>query len=86
MQDLLSSPAPEAGWDRLRPVLDDVMHDLNERDREAVLLRFFEGRPFAQVGARLGLSENAARMRVERALDKLHALLARRGITSTTGP
>jgi RNA polymerase sigma factor (sigma-70 family) len=85
MQDLLSSPAPEAGWDRLRPVLDDVMHDLNERDREAVLLRFFEGRPFAQVGARLGLSENAARMRVERALDKLHALLARRGITSTTG-
>jgi RNA polymerase sigma factor (sigma-70 family) len=84
MQELLSSPAPEAGWDRLRPVLDDVMHDLNERDREAVLLRFFEGRPFAEVGARQGLSENAVRMRVERALDKLHVLLARRGITSTT--
>ena len=84
MQDLLSSPAPEAGWEQLRPVLDDVMHDLNERDREAVLLRFFEGRAFAEVGARLGLSENAARMRVERALDKLHGLLARRGITSTT--
>jgi RNA polymerase sigma factor (sigma-70 family) len=84
MQDLLSSPAPEAGWEQLRPVLDDVMHALNERDREAVLLRFFEGRPFAEVGARQGLSENAARMRVERALDKLHSLLARRGITSTT--
>jgi RNA polymerase sigma factor (sigma-70 family) len=84
MQELYSSPTPEAGWDRLRPVLDDVMHDLNERDREAVLLRFFEGRPFAEVGARLGLSENAARMRVERALDKLHSFLARRGITSTT--
>jgi RNA polymerase sigma factor (sigma-70 family) len=84
MQDLCSSPAPEADWNRLRPVLDDVMHELSERDREAVLVRFFEGRPFAEVGARQGLSENAARMRVERALEKLHTLLVRRGITSTT--
>lgn len=83
MQNLLSSPAPEADWDRLRPALDDVMHELSERDREAILLRFFESHPFAEVGARQGVSENAARMRVERALDKLHDLLARRGITSS---
>jgi Sigma-70, region 4 len=37
----------------------------------------------AEVGEHLGLSENAARMRVERALDKLRRLLAKRGITST---
>jgi len=84
MQDLTSPPRPEADWGRLHPVLDDAMQQLNERDRTAILLRYFENRPFAEVGARQGLSENAARMRVERALDKLHALLAKRGITSTT--
>lgn len=73
-----------ADWERLRPLIDDALDDLNDRDREAVLLRFFEGRNFAEVGAALALSENSARMRVERALDKLHGLLARRGITSKT--
>jgi RNA polymerase sigma factor (sigma-70 family) len=84
MQDPFSSRPPGADWAQLRTVLDDAMHQLRERDREAVLLRFFEGRPFAEVGARQGVSENAARMRVERALETLHALLTRRGITSTT--
>jgi RNA polymerase sigma factor (sigma-70 family) len=73
----------DADWDRLRPVLDDTVSELNRADREAVLLRFFANRPFAEVGQKLGLSENAARMRVERALGKLQAGLARRGITST---
>ena len=72
-----------ADWERLRPVLDDAVNDLNWFDREAVLLRFFANRPFAEVGRQLGLSENAARMRVERALAKLQSSLARRGITST---
>lgn len=70
-------------WERLRPVLDEALDELEERDREAVLLRFSEGKSFAEVGARLRLAENAARMRVDRALDKLHAALARRGVTST---
>jgi TonB family protein len=65
-------------------VLDEVLNELDERDRAAILLRFFENRPFAEVGLKLRLTENAARMRVERALAKLHALLARRGVTSTT--
>jgi hypothetical protein len=59
------------------------MHELNARDREAVLLRYFEQRSFAEVGEHLGLGENAARMSVERALDKLSGLLARRGVRST---
>lgn len=70
-------------WERMRPVIDEALHGLGERDREAVLLRFFEGRAFAEIGARLRLTEDAARMRVERALEKLHAALAKRGITST---
>ncbi len=72
-----------ANWQELRPVLDDAMHDLGERDRELILLRFFEGRAFKEIGATCGLQENSARMRVERALEKLRTRLAKRGITST---
>jgi hypothetical protein len=60
------------------------LNEIDERDRDAILLRFFDGRPFAEIGGQLRLTENAARMRVERALDKLNAALARRGINSTT--
>lgn len=70
-------------WEQVRPVLDDALAELNERDREAILLRYLEGRDFAQVGEKLSLSDNAARMRVDRAIDKLRTLLARRGITSS---
>lgn len=82
MQELHSSP--EEDWERLRPVIDEAMDALNERDREAVLLRFFENLSLADVGEKLSLSPDAARMRVERALQKLHRLLAKRGIASTS--
>ncbi|HUR58362.1 MAG TPA: sigma-70 family RNA polymerase sigma factor [Opitutaceae bacterium] len=85
MQEILSSDGGVTDWQRVRPVLDDAMRELGERDREAVLLRFFAHRPFAEIGAALNVSEDGARMRVERALDKLHALLGRRGVTSTSG-
>lgn len=84
MNELLHSDEPSLDWHQLRPVLDDAMHALNDRDREAVLLRYFERRPLAEVGDRLGVSESAARMRVDRALDKLRLALAKRGVTSTS--
>ena len=83
MMDLHQSDGPVPDWDQLRPVLDEAMHELGDSDREAVLLRFFQKCPLAEVGERLGVGENAARMRVDRALDKLRGLLARRGLTST---
>lgn len=83
MNAILSAAAPEAEWAQLRPLLDDAMHTLDDEDREAVLLRHFENRSYAEIGAFLGLKENSARMRVERALDKLQAALARQGLTST---
>ena len=83
MPDFFHDAAATAEWERLRPTIDIVIQELNETDREAVLQRFFEGRSFAEIGAVLNLSEDAARMRVDRALGKLHILLARRGITST---
>lgn len=70
-------------WARVRGVLDEAMNELGRADREAVLLRYFEGRDYAAVAERIGLSPNAARMRVDRALDRLRERLARRGVTST---
>ncbi|MES2692353.1 MAG: sigma-70 family RNA polymerase sigma factor, partial [Verrucomicrobiota bacterium] len=72
-----------AEWERLRPVIDEVLLELNASDREAVLLRFFEQRPFAEIATRLRLTEATAHKRVERALEKLHERLGRRGVTST---
>jgi RNA polymerase sigma factor (sigma-70 family) len=71
-------------WEKLRPMLDEVMHELKEPDREAILLRYFENRPFAEIGGKLGLNENAARMRVERALETLRSVFLRRGVAATT--
>lgn len=83
MHETVATDHPPADWAHLRPLIDDVLADLNAADREAVLLRFFSGCSLAEVGAKLRISENAARMRVERALDKLHGLLAQRGIASS---
>jgi RNA polymerase sigma factor (sigma-70 family) len=83
MQTSDASDEPEADWERIRPLLDEALNELDERDRDAIVLRFFDGRPFGEIGGRMNLSENAARMRVERALDRLQRTLAQRGVTST---
>jgi RNA polymerase sigma factor (sigma-70 family) len=72
-------------WARVRPVLDATLRELGERDREAVVLRFFAQRPFAEIGRALRVSEDAARMRVERAVEKLRLQLVRRGVNSSAG-
>ncbi|HEY4245614.1 MAG TPA: TonB family protein [Lacunisphaera sp.] len=79
-----SNSSDSLDWERVRPVIDEALAELSERDREAILLRYLEGYDFGQVGAKLSLSDNAARMRVDRAIDKLRTLLARRGVTSST--
>lgn len=84
MPDNPPTPEEQVEWSRLRPVLDEVLDELKETDREAMLLRYFEGLSFAEVGARMKLSENAARMRTERALERLRGHLGKRGVTSTT--
>ena len=59
MQEQSSDPQPEPDWDGLRAVLDDVMLELKEPDREALLLRYFRGGSLADVGNKLGLNEQA---------------------------
>lgn len=83
MSALIEDSASRAEWERMRPVIDEALLELGEADREAVLLRFFENRPFAEIGARLRLNEKTAHKRVERALDRLRESLVRRGVTST---
>jgi hypothetical protein len=85
MNELLCAGTSESDWRQIQPVLDDAMHELSETDRAAVVLRFFEGQNLKEIGLALGLKENAARMRVDRALEKLQTLLAKRGIKSTAG-
>lgn len=75
---------PLVDWERLHPVLDVVLGELKDRERTAILLRFFEGKSLQEVGACLRVSETAARSCVDRALDKLRDRLARRGLTSTS--
>lgn len=70
-------------WNEIAPLLDAAIDRLRDRDRTALLLRFFEQRSLVQVGRMLGVSEDAARMRVDRALEKLRQTLVRRGVVSS---
>lgn len=83
MHELSTNDPADREWENLRPLLDRAIGELGDADRDAVVLRFFNECSFAEIGARLRLTENAARMRVQRALDKLHADLSRHGCTST---
>ena len=49
MHEDATEPAATADWSRLRPALDAAMDELSSHDREAVLLRFFQARPFADI-------------------------------------
>lgn len=70
-------------WDQLCPLLDAAIGELNAKDRDVVVLRYFEGKNLRAVGAALGISEDTAQKRVARAVEKLHVILTRRGVTVT---
>ena len=65
----------EASWTELAPILDEALDQLSDGHRHALLLRFFEGRSFAEIGQVFAISEDAAKMRVSRALEKLRTIL-----------
>ena len=83
MQSVLSEPGPEV-WTQIAPMLDDALGRLGEKDHNAVVLRFFENKSMSDVGAALGASEDAAKTRVNRALEKLRQFFLKRGVDSTT--
>ncbi len=81
MQSTMDETAPDALWRELSPLLDDAVAALGASERDAIVLRFFQNRSLAEVGATLGASEDATRMRVNRALEKMRKFFARRGVT-----
>jgi RNA polymerase sigma factor (sigma-70 family) len=84
MESYQSSSPAEASWDDIAPSLDEALAHLGQADRHAVLLRFFEKKGLKEVGRAIGSSEDAAKKRISRALDKLRGFLVRRGIVLST--
>jgi RNA polymerase sigma factor (sigma-70 family) len=83
MQSTLNEPENEA-WMQIAPLLDTALAQLGETDHDAIVLRFFEGKSMKEVGVALGANEDAAKKRVNRAVEKLQKFFLKRGITSTT--
>ena len=79
MQNLLNESESEV-WPQIAPLLDAAMAGLSEADHDAVALRFFDGKSMKEIGAALGASEDATKMRVNRAVEKLRIFFTRRGI------
>ena len=73
--------ANAADWTQIEPILDDAMQALDATDRTAVLLRFFESKSLREVGAALGTTDDTARKRVNRAIERLREFFLKRGIT-----
>ena len=83
MQSELDAQAGST-WNQMSPLLDGAMLRLGQADRDALVLRYFEGRSLNEVGSALGASEDAVKKRVNRALEKLRNYFAKRGVHSTT--
>lgn len=68
-------------WTHIEPLLDEAMSALDDTDRAAVLLRYFENKSLREVGATLGTSDDAAQKRVSRAVERLREFFNKRGVT-----
>jgi len=80
MNELISAE-PDAIWEHIAPQLDEALGELNESDRDALLLRYFERKSAREMAQTLGTSEDAAQRRVSRAVERLREFFAKRGIT-----
>jgi uncharacterized protein (TIGR03435 family) len=82
MQTALNENADDA-WPHIAPLLDDALAGMSAADRHAIVLRYFDGKSLGEVGAALGASEDAAKKRVTRAVEKLRGFFTKRGVTLT---
>ncbi len=79
MNDLLTTE-PDATWEEIAPQLDAALGELEESDREALLLRYFERKSAKEMAVTLGISDEAAQKRVNRAVERLRECFAKRGV------
>jgi len=75
-----TSQPTAAEWEQMALVLDELVARLSTPDRQAILLRFYQRQTLAEMAAALGATDEAARKRVSRALDRLRVMFARRGV------
>ena len=80
MQSILNEPDSDA-WQHIAPLLDEALNCLGQKEHDAVVLRFFEGKELKEVGAAMGTTEDGARMRVNRGLDNLRTFFTKKGAT-----
>ncbi|EEF61854.1 RNA polymerase, sigma-24 subunit, ECF subfamily [Pedosphaera parvula Ellin514] len=73
-------PASNPEWEEMASFLDEAISQLCQKDRDALVLRFFEQKPLRDVGIALGVDTDTAQKRVSRAVDKLRRLFAKRGV------
>ena len=78
--DTQSPDTDENLWQQLAPHLDRAVASLSEADRSAILLRFYQKMPLRELGEKLGVSEDSAKKRVSRALEKMRNFLNKRGV------
>jgi RNA polymerase sigma factor (sigma-70 family) len=79
MHELLSAE-PDATWEDIAPHLDAAVAELDETDRDALMLRYFERKSAREMAQTLGVSDEAAQKRVNRAVDRLRKCFAERGV------
>jgi uncharacterized protein (TIGR03435 family) len=80
MNSAMMEASPDKTWESMSPLLDEALAKLNDQDRQAVLLRYFENKSLSQVGGALAVSEDTARKRVGRAVEKLRQFFVKRGV------
>jgi RNA polymerase sigma factor (sigma-70 family) len=80
MESILNE-SETAVWLRIAPLLDTAVAGLREKERQAIVLRFYEGKNLRDIGTVLGTSEDAAEKRVSRSLEKLRKFFTKRGVT-----
>ena len=79
MEAILNEPG-SGSWEQIAPLLDEALERLGEKEQDAIALRFFEGKDLREVGAAMGIGEDAARMRVNRGIEKLREIFAKQGV------
>jgi RNA polymerase sigma factor (sigma-70 family) len=76
-----SSQAPDPNWEQVGTMVESLVAKLSSGDRQVVLLRFYQGMTTVQIGEALGVSTEAAKKRVTRAVQRLRTLFARKGMS-----
>jgi RNA polymerase sigma factor (sigma-70 family) len=86
MESIVHAPGSDASeWEEIAPLLDKALAQLSESDHNAIVLRYFQGKNLREIGGTLGITENAAKTRLSRALERLRRHFGKQGVTLSAG-